>query len=285
MAPEILVLGATGMVGRHVAEELARRGVPARLASRTPAALVTAGDTEVVDFDLTRPETFDGALRGMRKVFLLARPGDDAPQRHALPLLAAMQRHGVRHVVHLSALGAERRPDFGLRGVELALEQSGMAFTQLRPNFFFQVFLSPLVTVRLRARHELALAAGEARVSYVDAADVGLAAAAALCERGHENASYSITGSEALEHHAVARIFAASLGRPVRYVSLDDDELRSTLAQAGLPSAWQERLVGFYQLVRAGACAEVSPDLERLIGRPPRKLESFGREQLAAALR
>ena len=83
----------------------------------------------------------------------------------------------------------------------------------------------------------------------------------------------------------MARIFAASLGRPVRYVSLDDDELRSTLAQAGLPSAWQERLVGFYQLVRAGACAEVSPDLERLIGRPPRKLESFGREQLAAALR
>src|SRR5262245_50450123 len=131
MSADILVLGASGAVGRHVVRELGRRGVPARLASRDPATLSRERGAETIAFDLTRPETFGPALEGIRKVFLVARPGDDAPERHALPLLEAMRVHGVAHVVDLSALGAEQRPDFGLRRVELALEQSGMAFTHL----------------------------------------------------------------------------------------------------------------------------------------------------------
>jgi uncharacterized protein YbjT (DUF2867 family) len=168
--------------------------------------------------------------------------------------------------------------------VELALEQSGMAFTHLRPNFFFQVFLGPVVMDRLRAHDELALAAGAAAVSYLDAADVGLAAAIALCEPGHEGAAYALTGPEALDHARIARILGALTHRPLRYVALDDEALRKSLAEAGFPAAWQERLVGFYRLVRAGACAFVSSDLERLLGRRPRDFESFARAELVRAL-
>jgi uncharacterized protein YbjT (DUF2867 family) len=280
---DILILGATGAVGSAVALELGRRGSPARLATRRPDALrARHPQAAVVELDLTRPETFAPALEGIHRVFLVARPGDDAPERFALPLIDEMVRRGVRHVVDLSALGAERRADFGLRRVELALEQSGMAFTHLRPNFFFQVLLQATLAAGIRERAELALAAGEAKVAYLDARDVGAAGAVALTEAGHENAAYALTGAEAYDHDEVAHILGVALGRTIRYVPLTDDALRTALAGAGFPPAWQERLVGFYRLVRAGACAVVTPDLERVLGRRPRTLTEFAREHATA---
>ena len=283
MGADILILGATGAVGREVVEELARRDHRARLATRDPAVLRRRRpDAEVVEFDLTRPATFAAALAGIRRVFLMARPGDDAPESLALPLIEEMKRGGVRHVVDLSALGAERRPDFGLRRVELALEQSGMAFTHLRPNFFFQVLLGPSLLRGIQERGELALAAGEARISYLDTRDVGAVAAAALVDARHENAAYTLTGPEALDHSQVAASLSEAAARPITYRPLGDDELRARLGAAGFPPAWQERLVGFYRLVRTGACGLVSPDAERVLGRPLRTLASFAREQAAA---
>lgn len=72
---------------------------------------------------------FAPALDGVDRVFLIARPGDEHPDRVASPLIDELKRQRVRHVVNLSAMGVETRDDISLRRVELYLEDSGIVFT------------------------------------------------------------------------------------------------------------------------------------------------------------
>lgn len=283
MDGRILVLGATGAVGRGVAEGLAARGEAVRAASRDPAA-ARAGTplpVEWVELDLERPDTFGAALEGVDRVFLIARPGDEHPERAAGPLVEAMRRAGTRHVVNLTALGVETRNDIHLRKVELLLEGSGLEYTHLRPNFFMQVFATEPLLPAIRATGAIRLPAGEARVSYIDARDIAAVAVAALAEPGHAGKAYTLTGPEALDHAEVAALLSEAAGTRVRYEPATEEEARAALAGAGFPARRVERLIGFYRLVRAGFCAPVSGDVERVLGRPATPLARFAQEHSA----
>lgn len=281
MTAKILVLGATGAVGRSVVEALVARGADVRAASRRPAAAQSNGRVEVVPFDLEQPSTFAPALAGVERVFLISRPGDEHPEVPALPFLSAMRAARVQRVVNLSAIGVEHRPDFGLRKVEVALEGSGMAWTHLRPNFFFQVFSSGSLLRGIVARGEIRLPAADARLSFLDARDVGAVGAAALVDPGHEGRAYTLTGSEALDHAEVAAILSRAAARSITYVPIDEDEARIALAAAGFPPAWVERLIGFYRVVRSGAGAVISSAVSDVLGRPPNRLAAFAEEHVS----
>lgn len=276
MSETILVLGATGTVGSAVVEGSSRRGVRVVAASRDPeAAAARRPDVRWVRFDLEQPETFGPALDGVARVFLVARPGDEQPERVAVPFLREASARGVRHVVNLTAMGAEQREDFGLRKVERALEASGMAWTHLRPNWFFQVFDAPPLGPALRATGTIAIPAGDAKISYVDARDVADMGVAALTEPGHEGAAYTLTGPSAMTMHEVAETLSAFMRRPIRYLPLSEDDGRAGLQRAGFSSERVERLVGFYRFVRAGACAPIHDDVPRVLGRPARDLARY----------
>ncbi len=169
MREQTLVIGATGLIGHFVAEGLRTRGAAVRLATRHAPEMVDAG---WVHFDFAKPETFAGAVRGVARVFLIARPGDPQPEVIAAPLIAAMKQARVQHVVNLTAMGVESREDIGLRKVERLLESSGMGFTHLRPNFFMQVFTMEPLRSMLRGDGVIRVPAANARISYVDARDV-----------------------------------------------------------------------------------------------------------------
>ena len=72
----VLVMGATGRVGRAVVAHLLDAGVPVRALTRRPATAGLPATVEVVAGDLTVPESLDAALQGVGAVFLLwtARP-------------------------------------------------------------------------------------------------------------------------------------------------------------------------------------------------------------------
>jgi uncharacterized protein YbjT (DUF2867 family) len=283
----VLVLGATGAVGSAVLERLVRRGVTVRGVSRDPeaaaAAAANAGrrGSDVVEwarFDLESPRTFGPALEGVERVFLVARPGDDDADRPVPALLDALHAAGATRVVDLSAMGAEAREDFSLRRVELLLERSGLAWTHLRPNFFMQIFSGGALLAGIRATGEIRLPTADARLSFIDAGDIADVAAATLTQPGHEGKAYTLTGGEALDHEVVAREIARASGRAVRYRAIDEDAARVALAASGLGPARVERLIGFYRLVRAGACAPVSPDVQAVLGRAPNSFAEFARE-------
>jgi uncharacterized protein YbjT (DUF2867 family) len=234
-----------------------------------------APSTSWVHFDLERPETFGEAIQGVSTVFLMARPGDEHPERTAIPLMAATKQAGVKRVINLTAMGCEVRPDFGLRRVELALEASGMAWTHLRPNFFMQIFCSGPHFTQLSRLRQVRLPAGDAGISFIDAEDIAAVAARCIIAPGHEGQAYTLTGGDPLSHGDVTTAISKVANAPVTYVALTEDEARIEFARAGLPAENVERLIGFYRIVRTGLAGAVSPDVEKLLGRRPRTFSEF----------
>lgn len=276
----VLVVGSTGAVGSELVKRLRDKGERVRGATRNPSDAVGrfGSAAEFVRFDLEQSETYAPALAGVDRVFLMSRPGDDYSDRLAVPLIDEMKRQGVRHVVDLSALGAERNDDFALRKIEKHLESSGMAFTHLRPNWFMQVFTSGPLHVGIRADAAISLPIADAAISYIDVRDIAAVAAAALTVDGHAGKAYALTGPESLDHHTIASTISLAAGRTIRYVPISEDAARQAIQSAGLSPQRAERLLGFYRLVRQGACAPVSPDVENILGRSPIAFSQFAKD-------
>jgi uncharacterized protein YbjT (DUF2867 family) len=278
MPQDVLVVGATGTVGGALVHRLAREGYRVRAATRDPAAAAarqSQAAARFVEFDLERPGTFAPALCGVSRVFLIARPGDDDPDRVGVPLVDEMVRAGIRRVVNLSTMGAETREDFGLRRLERYLEASGLAFTHLRPNFFMQIFAGGPLLADIRTSGAIHVPAAQARLSFIDARDIAEVAAAALTSGRHEGCAYTLTGPEAIDHDAVAHAISTASGREVRYVAISEIEAHGALERAGLSVERADRLAGFYRMVRAGFCAPVSGDVESVLGRPATSFAQF----------
>ena len=276
MPGQVLVIGATGSVGNELVTLLSRMGERVRAATRDPAAARSPDcGVEFVEFDFERPETFAPALDGADRVFLIARPGDDHADLVSYPLIGEIKRQGVRHVVNLSAMGVESRDDLALRRVERYLEDSGVGFTHLRPNFFMQVFSSGPLLLDIRSTGAIHIPAADAELSYIDVGDIAAVAAATLTKRGHTGKAYTLTGGEALDHREIARAISAASGRTVQYVPISEEAARKSLEAAGLSPERTERLLGFYRLVRQGFCAPVSSDVQTLLGRSPNSFAQF----------
>lgn len=270
----ILVTGSSGLVGREVAGRLAGR-VPVRLAVRDSArGAGDAADTERVRFDFRDPATFEAALRGVGRVFLLRPPRLARPQRDFGPFVAAMRRAGVGQVVFLSVRGAARNPLLPHHGIEKLLESSGLAWTHLRPNDFMQNFAT-VHRADIRGSGEIWAPAGRGRTSFVDVRDVAEAAVRTLTEPGHERRAYTLTGDAAFGLDEVAALLSDVLGRPVAYRNPGIPAFLRHMRVAGQPFALGLVMTGVYTVARLGLAAEVTPDLARLVGRPPTGLRSF----------
>ena len=268
----ILVTGSSGLVGREVASRLAGRA-PVRLAVRDPARNASS-KAERVRFDFRDPSTFEAALRGVGRVFLLRPPRLARARRDFGPFVAAMRRAGVVQVVFLSVRGAARNPLLPHHGIETLLEASGLPWTHLRPNDFMQNFAT-VHRADIRDRGEIWAPAGRGRTSFVDVRDVAEAAARTLTEPGHGRRAYTLTGGEAFGLAEVAALLSDGLGRPVVYRDPGIPAFLRHLRAAGQPWALGVVMTGVYTVARLGLAAEVTPDLARLLGRPPTALRSF----------
>jgi uncharacterized protein YbjT (DUF2867 family) len=153
-----------------------------------------------------------------------------------------------------------------------------MAFTHLRPNWFMQIFSTGSLLAGIRATSSICIPAADARISYVDVRDIAAVATVALTAPGHVGQAYTLTGPQALNHDEIAHSISRATGKTIRYVPIGEDAARTAIQSAGLSAERTERLMGFYRLVRAGACAPVSPDVENVLGRSPIAFEQFAIE-------
>jgi uncharacterized protein YbjT (DUF2867 family) len=278
MTRTVLVTGATGTVGRHVVDELAAREDPeqdlrVRVAVRDPETAAERFDAdEFVAFDLEQPETWGETLAGVDAAFLLRPPTVDTDE--VTRFVDAMARTGVEHVVYLSTLGAEKNVLIPHHRIEKSIAESGVAYTFLRASFFMQN-LTEVHGWEIRERGEIAVPAGDGETSFVDARDLGAVAATVLTEPGHRNRSYDLTGAEALTYHEVAAVLRDALDRDVRYRPPSIPAFVSRWRDRGEPLAFALVMVAIYSTARLGFAGRVTDTVERLLGRPPRDLETF----------
>lgn len=268
----ILITGSTGNVGAEVLRLLSEAGEPVVAAVRTP----TAGRSRVaeVTFDFERPETYDLALNGVKRLFLVRPPALADVKRCFEPVVTAAKEAGVEHVVFLSLLGAEKNPVVPHRQIEDLIVASGLPYTFLRPSFFMQN-LSTTHRDEIRNGDAIFVPAGRGRTSFIDVRDIAAVAAKTLSEPGHEFKAYPLTGSEALTYEEVARLFTDVLGRRVVYAN--PSILRFVLAKRrqGLPLPFILVMVGIYGTAKLGLAGTLTPDTERLLSRPPITMRQF----------
>lgn len=278
MSERILVTGATGTVGAEVLGELRRMGAPAVAAVRDPArARHMLGDQfDYLPFDFAQPETYDAALQGVGRLFLM-RPPAIGDARQLSPLIAAARRAGVAHVVFLSLLGVEQIRVVPHHGIEQDLLASGMDWTFLRASFFMQN-LATTHRDDIRDGDVIFVPAGDGRTSFIDARDIGAVGALALTDDRHRNRAYPLTGDTALTYHEVAELLGQALGRPIRYPRPSLLAFALRMRARGL--VWPLILVmsGIYTTARLGLAGAVTPDTAQLLGRTPISMARFAQE-------
>src|SRR5215831_3735347 len=94
----ILIVGATGTVGRHIASQLVATGTKVRALVRNPDAARLPVQTEIARGDLGIPETLDEPLQDVDAVFLVW----TAPPEFVAPVLERIANNAQR-IVFLSA--------------------------------------------------------------------------------------------------------------------------------------------------------------------------------------
>jgi uncharacterized protein YbjT (DUF2867 family) len=138
----VLVVGASGSIGRHVVTEALRAGFVTRALVRDPgqASLFPEG-TEVVVGDPGQPETLGDALHGVTGVVFTQGTyrDDDAEQVNYRPVHAVLQAlTAPARIALMTALGVTKPTpghDWKRRGERL-VRASGLPYTIVRPGWF-----------------------------------------------------------------------------------------------------------------------------------------------------
>lgn len=260
-----LVLGATGTVGRRVADGLRAEGVPVRAASRSGA----------VPFDWAVRDTWEGAIGPASRMWLMA-PEDTAVDPE---FVECAVRRGVRRIVLLSSRGIEAMGDERLLAAERTVRASGAEWTIVRPDWFDQNFDEGFCLPQVLAG-EIVLPLGGMRQVFVDAEDIAASAVAVLTGGGHEGRSYELTGPEALSFGDAAAVIGEACGRTVRYRG-GDEEFTAVLEAAGTPREVTDGMLSAFAALRAQGDSQPNGTVAELTGREPKSFARYAAEAAA----
>jgi len=287
----ILVTGATGTVGKHVVDQLVKRGAKVRALVRDPVKATFPEGVTIVQGELLNVDSLRAALAGVSALFLLnAVVPDEFTQ--ALIALGVAQELGVKRIVYLSVIHSDlytNVPHFaGKFGVERAIEQMGLSATILRPAYFMSNDLTIKDVVLQYGVYPMPI--GGKGLAMIDARDVGEVAASELMRREKATGPLpleriNLVGPDTLTGVDVADIWSKVLKRPIAYGGDDTAAFEQGLRKF-MPSwmAFDMRLMS-ERFLSHGMIPEAG-DVKRLttlLGRPLRSYQDFASEVAASA--
>lgn len=271
---KILVLGASGNVGRPLVKELLAKGKQVKAASRSGKDF---GAAEGVVFDYNDPSTFDSAFEGVDCAYVMLAGGYVESKALLIPVIEAATVRNVK-VVFQSVLGVDADDSIPYRQVEIALENSGVPYVILRPNWFsdnFHTYWKAAIDHGV-----IAVPAAEGKSSFIDVRDIASSAAVALTTDKFDNQAFNLTGPEALSYAESAAKISAALAKPVQYQAMEDSAFIDMLVGVGVAVDYAEFLTSIFYPVRQGWTAEVSDAVQVLTGKPARSLDNYIQDHL-----
>ena len=265
----LIVIGATGKVGRHVVAGLLERGSAVRALARDPATARVPSGVELVAGDLSDPQTLAQHLDGVDAVFLVwpFLSADGAEE-----VVGVLATPG-RRIVYLSAEAAGRRPDSFWARVERAIERSESDWTFLRPTGFAANTL--MWSDQIREGNVVRWVYGQAARSLIDERDIAAVAVRALTEDGHAGKRYVLTGPEALTQAEQVRAIGQAIGRALRWEELSREDVQHQLA--GVPDTALDTWASFVETPEI-----VTKTVQGLTGRSARPFAEWARDHAEA---
>ena len=272
-AGTILVVGATGTVGREVVRRLSTAGTrPLALMHAGPSGPVSGDPVDRVSADLDRPATVEAALDGVDRLFLLTRQTSRQLAQEQT-VIAAAARAGVGRVVKLSVFRADERSPLQIARqhgkAERVLQDSGLQHTILRPVFFMQNLFAMV------RDGVVATAAQDGLVAMVDARDIAAAAVAALTTVPAEGRVYTLTGPEAVSFDLVAGLLGRPAGQSISHVRVPAETVLERLRAAGAEAWFAIDMAALHGMLADGYEDVITPDIAALTGAPATPLARF----------
>lgn len=275
----ILVIGATGNVGRPTIAGLLAKGESVRALSRSEENLAKLPDgVEGVIGDLETGAGLEAACTGVDKLFLITSNGETETAR-GLNAVKAAAAADVQHVAFLSVGNPNKEPAIphyrAKLPIEDAIRNSGIAFTFLRPNFFMQTDLSIIPVIKEHGVYSMPI--GSIGNNRVDTRDIADCAVRVLTESGHAGADYFLHGPDTISGPGAAEVYAKHFGRQVIYGG-DDVDAWGKPVEAFLPPWLLDSLKKMFvaQQLHGGVAdeAEVVASAEA-VGHPLRTFDAF----------
>jgi uncharacterized protein YbjT (DUF2867 family) len=282
-----LVIGGTGQVGSMVVVGLLNQGTAVRIMSHSPDKLkkLPAG-VEGVRADLDDVDSLPAAFDKIDSVFLLCKaiPGET---EEGLNAVSAAKAARVRKIVYMSLFmpkGSEEViPIFRSKvPIEKAVRESGIVWTILRPNNFFQNDLWLRDAIMQYGEYPTPL--GNKGVNRVDVRDIADCAVNALTKSGHEGRTFNVIGPDILTGESIAGIYTKYLGRTIRY-SGDDLDAWAEKVKTMMPEfmiADFRIMFKYFQDHGMIASQDDLDNMHKLLGRKPRTFDAFVKEITAA---
>ena len=196
---------------------------------------------------------------------------------YIFPFIDIAKECGVKHIVFLSLLGAEKNVIVPHHKIEKHLQSCGIEYTFLRASFFMQN-LSTTHQDEIRRAWEICVPAGRGKTSFIDIRDIAEVAAHCLLESGHENRGYDLTGRDALDYFQVADILSQTLNRRILYKNSTLTTFYRKMRAKGLPAMFVVVMIGIYTTAKLGLAKRTTMDIEQLLGRKPITLQQFARD-------
>ena len=232
-AKQITVFGGSGFLGRHAVRALAKAGWRIKVATRRPnrayflRPMGQVGQIGFVKCDIADPDQVAAALQGSQAALnlpgILFQRGQSFDEVHAAGaghVAEAAARHGLKHLIHVSAIGADSESDSryaqskaeGERRVRAAFPASVI----LRPSIvfgpedrFFNMFanlarFSPILPL---------IGGGHTRFQPVFVGDVAAAILAVLDRPDAQGRTFELGGPATYSFKELMQIVLRETGR------------------------------------------------------------------------
>lgn len=284
---KVLVIGASGQIGRRVCRGLLERNIAVRglTHSRAGADRIAAlGAEEVAWADLSDPGSLRPAFHGVDRVMQITRAIQEP--RQEINAVDAAHSAGVDRIVKLSseilyyhwdnvgARGKADPPDMvaALHGpAEDRIWETGVDGVMLRSTWFMNIDANPLVAAGFR-QGQFVWPAGSAGLALVHPQDVGDAAVECLVAEHLPPSPVHVTGPEELSPAQIADGFSKASATPVVAASPSFEDYEIWLEKvAGMPRQ-ASRIVEPYVRRRS---APVTNAIEQLLKRPAKTFAEY----------
>lgn len=261
-----VITGATGNTGKIVAKTLLARGKQVRALGRNSDRLASLTDAGAEPFvcDVTDATALSKAFSGATAVYAMIPPNLESQDYAAYQdevtnaITSAIRQAGVRHVVALSSVGADKStgtgPVAGLHRLEEALNQiPELNVLLLRAAYFMENTLTQVSIIQ-----GMGLAAGPLRADLklpmIATRDIGAAAAEALLnlDFSHQQ-TRELLGERDISMSEAAIIMGSAIGKPdLKYLQVPGEQVRPALVKLGLSESVVSMILELAEALNSG---------------------------------
>lgn len=277
----ILILGATGNIGIEVIRFLIKNDSQNRIIAgvrNVDKAKTIFKDYPTLDyahFDYEDSETFDNALMGIDRIFLLRPPHISEIETFFKPLISKIKQKNIKQIVFLSVQGAEKSKIIPHNKIERMINDYELDYIFLRPSYFMQNLTTTLIN-DINIKRQIILPSGKAKFNWIDIENIGEAAAILLDKfEDYKNKAIEITGLENEDFETVTRLINSSITDPIKFKNVNPIRFYQIKKRDGMAKGMIIVMAILHFLPRFQKEPQISDFYERLTGKKPTDLKTF----------